>query len=658
VRPSSPLHWLAWLSACAAVATLYGFVAAGALSVAAALPGFGALALAVLARAWCVRAARRRAGKADRRYGDFALYLRILREARPYWPHIGGILLVGLVATPVALLTPVPLKIAVDSVIGDDPLPGFLAAILPGDGSRDGAVLVLAVAMVVLVALLRQLQELASTLLRTYTGERLVLDFRARLFAHVQRLSIAFHDRRGIGDSTYRIQYDAQATQTIAVDGVIPFVTAGITLAAMLYVTAAIDAVLALVALAVVPVLFVALWAYRTRLRRRSREVKQLESSALGVVQEVLGAVRVVKAFAQEEREHGRFVDRSSRGMRARVRLALVEGVFGLLVGTTIAAGTALILYVGVRHVQAGTLTLGSLLLIMGYLTQLYEPLRTMSKKAASLQAAFASAERAFSLLDEAPDVVERPDARPLERAEGRVEFRDVSFGYEDERLVLEAVDFVVEPGTRVGIAGATGAGKTTLVSLLTRFYDPTAGTVLLDGVDLRDLRVADLRNQFAIVLQDPVLFSATIAENIAYARPHASFDEIVAAAAAANVHDFVAGLPDGYETQVGERGMRLSGGERQRISLARAFLKDAPILILDEPTSSVDMRTEAVIIEAMERLMDGRTSFMIAHRLSTLAGCDVRIEIANGEVVHGPRREATVHESVAVTIARALRRR
>ncbi len=327
--------------------------------------------------------------------------------------------------------------------------------------------------------------------------------------------------------------------------------------------------------------------------------------------------------------------------MRARIRLRLVEGAYALLVGGIIGAGGGLVLYVGVRAVQQGRITLGELLLVMGYLTQLYAPIKTMARKAGSLQEHLASVERCFALLDEAPEVPERPAARPLARASGAVEFRAVSFAYVPDRPVLEEVSFTVKPGTRVGIAGATGAGKTTLMNLLTRFYDPTSGQIFLDGVDLRDYRLADVRNQLGIVLQEPVLFSTTIFDNIAYARPDATQNDIEAAAAAANIHDFIVALPDGYATQVGERGMGLSGGERQRISLARAFLKDAPILILDEPTSSVDVNTEAVIMEAMERLMSGRTSFMIAHRLSTLDVCDLRLEIDEGRIAHAPPAQA-----------------
>jgi ATP-binding cassette subfamily B protein len=304
----------------------------------------------------------------------------------------------------------------------------------------------------------------------------------------------------------------------------------------------------------------------------------------------------------------------------------------------TTTAGTAAVLFLGALHVQAETLTLGELLMVMAYLAQLYGPMETVSKKIADLQGSLVSAERAYALLDESPDVQDRPGALHLVHAQGAVTFQSVSFSYPHNPPVLHEVSLEIPAGSRVGIEGTTGAGKTTLVSLLTRFYDPTAGQILLDGVDLRDYRLADLRNQFAIVLQDTVLFSTTVAENIAYARPGASDAEIVAAAHAANAHDFITRLPQGYETKVGERGMRLSGGERQRIALARAFLKDAPIVILDEPTSSVDLRTERLIIEALERLMRGRTTFIIAHRLSTLDDCNVRLRVEDGRLVDRER--------------------
>jgi ATP-binding cassette subfamily B protein len=570
---------------------------------------------------------------------DLALFRRLFSETRSHRLQIACIFVISMLAAPLALLTPVPLAIAVDSAIGSQPLPGFLDGLLPAavSDSSDG-VLIFAALMFAAIAILTAAQELGNTVLKTYTGEKLLLTFRNKLFQQSQRLSLAYHDRVGTSDSTYRVQEDAKSLQYIAVESLISIVTAATTLVAMIYVTARIDFELALVAIAVTPVLTLAALHFRPRMRATSREVKKLESGALSVVQEVLTGLRVVKAFGQEDREQERFFGQSSLGMRARIRLAVLEGGYALLVGGIIGAGGGVVLFVGVHHVQSGIITLGELLLIMGYLTQLYAPIKTMARKAGSLQNYLASAERAFALLEEAPDVPERPHARPVARASGAVEFRDVSFAYGSDRLALDNVSFAVAPGTRVGVAGVTGAGKTTLMNLLTRFYDPAAGQILLEGVDLRDYKLADLRSQFGIVLQDTVLFSTSIAENIAYARPDAGRRELEEAAAAANIHDFIMRLPEGYDTQVGERGMRLSGGERQRISLARAFLKDARILILDEPTSSVDVETEALILDAMERLMEGRTSFMIAHRLSTLEICDLKLELDQGRVVKRTR--------------------
>jgi ATP-binding cassette subfamily B protein len=556
-------------------------------------------------------------------------------EARPYWRHIGGLFVLSLLSSVFALLTPLPLAIAVDSVVGSQPLPGFIAAFVPaGVSQSQTGVLLVAAGLFVLISLLKQLQQFGNLVLTTYTGEKLLLQFRSRLFRHAERLSLTYHDSRGTADSTYRIQYDATAIQNIAVTGLIPFFTATVTVAGMIYVTARIDWQLALVALAVAPILFVAMRIYRKRLRAQWHDAKRLESSALSVVQESLEALRVVKAFGREDQARDRFADRSAASVRAKIGLSRVEGHFGILVGATIGLGMGAVLFLGTRHVLAGAITLGELVLVMSYLQQLYDPLKTASKKVGTLQSSIASAERVYSVFDEKPDFVDPPDARPLARAAGSVAFRNVSFAYEPGHRVLEGVSFEVAAGTRLGIAGTTGAGKTTLVSLMTRFYDPSSGQIELDGVDLREYRLADLRNQFAIVLQEPVLFSTSIAENIAYARPDADFADVVTAANAASAHDFIRALPDGYDTPVGERGVRLSGGERQRIALARAFLKDAPILILDEPTSSVDAQTEAEILEAMARLMSGRTAFMIAHRPSTLAICDARLEIDHGRVV------------------------
>jgi len=566
---------------------------------------------------------------------DFTIFRRVLSQVKPFWSYFATIFLLDLLATPLALLVPVPLKIAVDSVIGSSPLPGIIIPVVPEfiAGSKR-SLLVFAVVMQVFVLLLIQLQSLFGYFLRTKVGERMTLKFRARLFHHAQRLSLIFHDRRGTTDSIYRIQYDAPSIQWLTIYGVMPLLASFVMLFSMIYVIVLLNWQLALLALTILPPLFFFSRYYNRRMRPRYTEVKQLESNAFQVIHEVLTAIRVVKAFGREDDEEERFINQSSKNVQEKIRLSFAEGGFGLLVNLTTALGSAVVLFIGVLSVQSGSLTIGELLMVITYLTQLYAPVQSISQQVASLQSSLASAQRAFELLDEMPEVVEKLKARPLQRARGAIEFRNVTFAYDRENSVLKNISLSIPPGIRLGIQGRTGAGKSTLVSLLVRLYDPQKGQILLDWIDLRNYKLADLRNQFAIMLQEPMLFSTSIAENIAYARPGANDDEIIEAAKTANAHEFIVDLPKGYDTLVGERGMSLSGGERQRISLARAFLKDAPILILDEPTSSVDIGTEAGIMEAMERLMKGRTTLMIAHRLSTLENCDELLVIEDGRLV------------------------
>lgn len=572
---------------------------------------------------------------AARQYSDYGLYKRLLAEARPFWLFIAALFLLEVLAIPLALLNPVPLKIVVDSVLGAEPLPGWLTPLVPS-GVADVAtrLLFFAVALLVAVALLGYLRVWATWLMKAYAGNKLLLSFRAKLFSHIQELPFTYHDSRGSTDSMYRIQSDTVSIQQVATQGVIPFISNGATLIVMIWITMQIDWSLAIVALCIVPPLFVLTNISRKIIKKQWSSLKAEESSAISVVQETLGALRVVKAFGKESAERERFRSKSDRVVRGQVRVALTDGGFDLLIGVTIALGSATVLFIGVRHVQTGIITLGELLLVLGYLAQLYTPLQTITKTIAQLQSALVGAERVFLVLDEEPHVVQRENARPIERAFGEVEFREVDFAYEGERLVLRNSSFRVPAQSRVGIFGPTGAGKTSLVSLMLRFYDPIRGSILLDGVDLREYDLTDLRRQFGIVLQEPVLFSASIAENIAYSRPNATQGEIIEAAKAANAHDFISTLPDGYDTMVGERGMRLSGGERQRISLARAFLRNAPILVLDEPTSAVDTKTESLIIEALDRLTKGRTTFMIAHRLSTLESCDMWLRLERDQPV------------------------
>ncbi len=565
---------------------------------------------------------------------DGVLYRRLLAEARPSWAHLAGLFLVQVLATPIALLAPVPLQIAVDQVLGQVPLPSWLAPWIPAGWRGPEALLAVAAGIVVVSALLAQLQDMYAWVYRTWLGERLVLALRGRLFLHLQRLSLAHHDAGTSAESVYRVQTDALAIETVVVQGLLRIVTVAFRVVVLVVVAAQIDAKLVLVALLAGPVMVLLARRYRGRLRARWKEAKAQEAAAMGVVQETLSAVRVVKAFAREEHERDRWRARADAGVAATMRATAYRGWFDVLMGATAGLAGAAVLYVGVEEARAGAVTLGQLLLVVGYLSQLFGPMRELGNKMADLQRALAGAERVFAVLDTAPEVVDAAGATALRRATGEVEFRGVTFGYGDGPPVLDDVSFRVPAGARVGIAGRTGAGKSTLLALLFRFYDPQRGTILLDGVDTRTIRVHDLRRQLALVLQDTVLFSTSVAENIAYGRPGATTAEIEAAARAADAHEFVSRLPRGYETPVGERGVRLSGGERQRIALARAFLKDAPVLVLDEPTSALDLTTETSVMAAIERLMRGRTTFLVAHRPSTLAGCDVRLRLEHGRFV------------------------
>ncbi|TLU83490.1 MAG: ABC transporter ATP-binding protein [Chlorobium sp.] len=570
----------------------------------------------------------------EEQYSDRQILKRLFLFARPYWLLISLICVVDLLAAPLALLTPLPLKIVVDSVINNLALPDFMNAILPSAlGSSKGSLLFIATVSVVLIAIVMQLHGFGSWLLQSYTGEKLSLDFRSNLLYHAQRLSLAYHDSQGTSDAIYRIQWDAPNIQWVLIYGISPFIKAAFTFAGMLWVTFLIDWQLALVALTVSPIIYFSTRFFKNKLRNQWDTVKSLETSALSALQEGLTSLRVVKAFGQEKREHKRFRKLASQGVNANLKVVFIESAFSLIVACAMALGTALVLFIGGQHVLSGQLTLGNLLLVMTYLVELYKPLESIGKQIATLQNGLSSAGRALQLLDMDPEIKDRIDARPLKKAQGNIEFSHVSFGYTPEQQVISDISFSIPEGSKVGIVGRTGSGKTTMINLLTRFYDPSSGKILLDGHDIKEYKHEDLLRQFSIVLQEPLLFSTTIAENIAYGKVNATQQEIIDAARSANAHDFISSFPDGYNTLVGERGMRLSGGERQRISLARAFLKNAPILILDEPTSSVDISTETEIIDAMKRLMNNRTTLMIAHRLTTLEDCDLLLKIENGKI-------------------------
>lgn len=575
-------------------------------------------------------------------FRELRVYGRLLRDARPFWAHLTVILLLCLSAAPIALLVPLPLKLVADCVLGGHPLPAILAHLLPDATGSLHATLLLCVGSLIAISLLQHVEGFASWLLQTYIGESLVLRSRIRLFEYAQRISLDCHDRIGTDDWIYRIHDDAVPAHYVSVAGLVPLIGSSCVLFALNCATAWLDWQLAVIAMIIVPVLAVLIDYYRERVRAAWTEARAADASAMSVLQEVLAALRLVKAFGQEDRERERYTAYARAVMHSQLRVVAREASFGLLVALTLALGTAFVLFIGVEHVRAGSLSFGNLLLVMGYITQLYKPVEVISKKVGALQASLASANRMQALLELPSDVPEHPSARLLLRARGELELDDVSFRYGEYSEVLRNVNLKIAHGARVGIAGATGAGKTTLISLLLRFFDPTSGTIRLDGVDLREYALADLRKQFALVLQEPFLFSTTIAENIAYGRPEATPAEIVQAAHAARAHDFICATPDGYQTRLGEDGITLSESERQRISLARAFLRDAPVLILDEPTYGCDPREEQAVLEALELLMQDRTTFIVAHRSATLETCDLRLQLANGRITRLERRDET----------------
>jgi ATP-binding cassette subfamily B protein len=576
------------------------------------------------------------------RVNTLTLSWRMRQHLRSQWHLLMGIIALSLLSPLLALLAPLPLKIAVDHVIGDHPLPPFLNVVVPVSviPSR-GALLVFAVALLIAVGFLSQLRDLAASLLTTYTGENLVRGLRAAMLRRAQRLAVSTHDARGPGEVSSRIQCDAEAIQNLMTEGIIPFATSALTLAAMIYVTSRLYWPFSVAALALLPVALPGSRDFRRWLRNQGRMVKALEDSAFSVVNETLGAARVVTGFCQEDREKDRFISKANAATRARLRLALAEGGFLVFAAVMAAIGMAAVLWIGVRGIQSGTLTLGDLLLVAGYMAMLPGPLRTLNRSAGLIELNMPGATRALSLMDEVQDVQEHANVRPLRRALGAVTFRDVSLAREDDQPILQNFGFEVEAGACLGITGASGEVRTALVNLLTRIDDPTAGQILLDGLDLREVRLSDLRNQFAIVTREPVLFSTSVADNIAYARPGATGSQIVAAARAAHAHDFIVRLPQGYHTLVGECGLRLSDGERQRMCLARAFLKDAPILILDEPVRSDDVKEEAAIAEAVASLIHGRTTFLLADRASTLRHCHGILKIDLDHVIGVETAEA-----------------
>ena len=566
---------------------------------------------------------------------------RVLHYLKPHKGLAAGSLSFVAAGSAMALLAPWPLAILIDTVLGNKPLPSLLG-FLGGFGRYE--LLGIAVGAGLLFTALEHGLAVVDDYVNTKLDLKMVLGLRSDMFRHAHRLSLAWHDKTRTGGLMFQINNQASNVGAIAV-AIPPVLQSIVTLIGMFVVVYLIQPSLALLAMTVVPFIYYSAGYYARRIQPRVIRVRSLEGTSLAIVHEAMEMLRVIIAFGREPYEYRRFRDQAEEAVDARVDLTVRQTMFSLAVTMTTAVGTALVLGFGAYGVLKNRLTAGELLVVMGYISSLYKPLEQISNTVSSLQEQFIGLRGALSLLDTPPDITERAGARDVERVEGRVAYRNVEFSYQGRRGTLKNVSFEAAPGSRVAIVGPTGAGKSTLLHLLPRFYDPDKGLVLLDGVDVRDLRIESLRAQVSVVQQEPMLFSGTIRDNIGYGRLDADDKEIVAAAKAANAHDFIVALPKGYRTNLGERGPQLSGGERQRISVARAFLKDAPILILDEPTSAIDSRTEGVILEALERLMEGRTTFMVAHRLSTICNADLILVVNHGEIVEqGAHDELLAH--------------
>jgi len=563
--------------------------------------------------------------------GGWALWSvlpRTLPYLKPYW-KLGVLSFVLMIVASVATMAqPWPLAMMLDVVDGSGEQTLF------GFGTSDKfTVLAIATTLGFLTVIVSHGLIVINSYLDSKLEQYMILDLRSDLFEHAQRLSLAFHDERKSGELMGRINY-ASASLGIIIMAIPPLAQGLFTLVGMAVIAALISLKVTLISLSVMPLMYYSLTLYGARIVPRLERVQRLEWQSLSIVNEAMSMLRVIVPFGRERHEHRRFREQGETAARERVQLTVRQTLFNLAVTTCTALGTALVFYFGFHERFSGNISTGELVVLLSYISAVYAPLEQISTTIGNLNQQLVQLKASFELLDMEPEVKEVPDAIELGHARGEVEFDGVQFAYRGRVPVLRDISLHVPCGSRVAVVGPTGAGKTTLLSLLVRFYDPQQGRILVDGVDIRRLRLGSLRSQIALVLQEPMLFAGSVASNIRYGRLDASMDEVIAAAKAANAHDFISRLPHGYETLVGERGTGLSGGERQRISVARAFLKDAPILVLDEPTSSIDSKTEAVILDALDRLAVGRTTFTIAHRLSTIREADVIVVLDHGAIV------------------------
>ncbi len=563
------------------------------------------------------------------------LFRLVLPLLKPFRLPLFAATLAMLLDSTLTVLRPWPLKIVIDRVLSHHAtrVP-FIGHWVNALHVSPMAILYTACAATLLIAIGTGALTYCYTRLLGDIGQRFVFALRRDLFAHMQRLSLRFHDRQRTGDLITRLTSDVQAIRDVVSAGSILFFTNASLLAGMLAMMFWLNWQFALAALSVAPLLFWSVFRYTRRVKAAARVARTSEGLLASVAQETLSSIRIVQGLAQEEQQSERFQTQNTTSMNAYLESVRYQAAVAPLVDVFAAAGLAIVMWFGATRVLAGQLTTGDVVVFFAYVTNLYAPIKALSRLWYSLNRATIGIERIGEVMELAYDVTDRPDARPAARLSGQIEFRDVSFAYDQSREVLSRISLSVAPGERLAIVGATGAGKSTLASLIPRLYDPTGGAVLMDGHDLRTFRVQSLRDQVSMVLQDALLFSGSIRDNIAFGKPEATMEEIVVAARTANADEFIDRLPLGYETAVSERGTTLSGGQKQRIAIARAILRDAPILILDEPTTGLDAVSERLVVNALERAAEGRTTITIAHRLTTLRFADRIIVLEGGRIV------------------------
>ena len=566
---------------------------------------------------------------------------------RPYRSRVLLLSLLSFLEIGLGVLQPWPYAIVIDHVLLHHPFrPSLQPWVDRLTGGNPITFLVMIVVAGVVLQIVNQFASMFHTQVQVDTGQRMVYDLRFKLFEHLQALGLHHHITTNTGDAVYRLETDAYSIENLVMSGLFPLASSFITLGVMFVILARLDFTIALLSLTVVPFLYACLRYYTTTLVTRTEHVKELESKLVERLYEVFAAMRLVKSFAREPYEAQRFAKTGNEVMTARISITWQESLFAVVVSTITIVGTALVLIVGGIHVLNGQMTIGKLGVVITYLTAVYGPLAAIAHTTGQLQGALAGAKRVRAIFAMLPETADAPDAIDAAGVKGEIQFDSVGFKYPDGPEVLRDITFSAKPGQMIALVGLTGAGKTTLVSLIPRFYHATAGRVLVDGVDVRKYRVRALREQIAIVLQDPVLFQGTIADNLRYGRLDVTPQEIEDAARAAHAHEFISHLPKGYDTETAEAGGGLSGGERQRLSVARAIIKNAPILILDEPTSSLDAISEEIVFAALRRLRAGRTTIVIAHRLSTVRDADRILVLDGGRIAAQGRHEELLKTS------------